>query len=230
MKRILSIVILAVAVSNIATAQIITSKSITRSEAYRKKIELKRGYRGFAEIGGHFYIDQPEYKYGFDLSTTHGYQINRWLFLGAGIGLQSYKLKTSEWWGVKSKTKKTQLTLPLYADIRTYFTRTAVKPFAEMQIGYRIKCSKPVEINEQWLDSYYDNPIIYQNSRINGITGGLHLGIGVGAEYRRFSLKVMWYIAKEYYNYKYYENNIMVSDSPINRNNHFLSFTLGVNF
>lgn len=223
MKRILSIVILAAAVSNIATAQIITSKSITRSEADRKKIELKRGYRGFAEVGGQFYIDNATFNYGFDLTTTHGYQINRWLFLGAGIGLQSYKIQD---YGDNSKT---QLTLPLYADIRTYFTRTAVKPFAEMQIGYRICCGKLLEINDKWSD-YYDNSIVWQDSYTIGMTGGLHFGIGVGAEYRRFSLKVMWRIAKEYYNYKYYENNIMVFDSPINKNNHFLSFTLGVNF
>lgn len=223
MKRILSIVILAAAVSNIATAQIITSKSITRSEIARQKIELKRGYRGFAEVGGSFYTDQPEYYYGFDITTTHGYQINRWLFLGAGIGLQSYKLHE-----YSPEKTKTQLTLPLYADIRTYFMRTAVKPFAEMQIGYRIRCNKPLEtVDEYW---NFDHTNFYQNFKKSEITSGLHFGIGIGAEYRRFSLKVMWHMTKHDYEHIHYFNNVHDYSGVKKDTAHHLSFTLGVNF
>lgn len=221
MKRILSIVILAAAVSNIATAQIITSKSITRSEIARQKIELKRGYRGFAEVGGSFHIDQPEHFYGFDITTTHGYQINRWLFLGAGIGLQSYKLH--EYTPEKTKT---QLTLPLYADIRTYFMRTAVKPFAEMQIGYRIRCNKPLET----VDEYFWNGNLYTDTQKSEITSGLHFGIGIGAEYRRFSLKVMWHMTKHDYEHIHYFNNVHDYSIVKKDTAHHLSFTLGVNF
>lgn len=220
MKRILSIVILAAAVSNIATAQIITSKSITRSEIDRQKIELKRGYRGFAEVGGSFYTDQPEYYYGFDITTTHGYQINRWLFLGAGIGLQSYKMQDYD------DNSKTQLTLPLYADIRTYFTRKAVKPFAEMQIGYRIRCNKPLET----VDEYFWNGNLYTDTQKSEITSGLHFGIGVGAEYRRFSLKVMWHMTKHDYEHIHYFNNVHDYSIVKKDTAHHLSFTLGVNF
>lgn len=224
MKRILSTVILAATVSNIATAQIITSKSITRSESARQKIELKRGYRGFAEIGGHFYTDQPDNNYGFDLTTTHGYQINRWLFLGAGIGLQSYKI-----YEYTPRNSKTQLTLPLYADIKTYFTRTAVKPFAEMQIGYRIRCNKPLEtIDEQYWD-FLEPPIMYKLVSKREITSGLHFGIGVGAEYRRFSLKVMWRMTRKGEEYIYYHNNESNGYGD-KYTAHHLSFTLGVNF
>lgn len=221
MKRILSIVILAAAVSNIATAQIITSKSITRSEIARQKIELKRGYRGFAEVGGSFHIDQPEYYYGFDITTTHGYQINRWLFLGAGIGLQSYKIQDYD------DNSKTQLTLPLYADIRTYFTRTALKPFAEMQIGYRIRCNKPLED----VDEYFWDGDLYKDTKKSEIASGLHLGIGVGAEYKRFSLKVMWRMTKKGEENLHYFNNVLsYSGYKDNNTAHHLSFTLGVNF
>lgn len=223
MKRILSIVILAATVSNIATAQIITSKSITRSETARQKIELKRGYRGFAEVGGSFYTDQPEYYYGFDITTTHGYQINRWLFLGAGIGLQSYKLH--EYTPAKNKT---QLTLPLYADIRTYFTRTALKPFAEMQIGYRIRCNKPLETVEEYWD--FDHTNLYKHFSKREIAGGLHFGIGVGAEYRRFSLKVMWRMTRKGEEYIYYYNNNEPGGYGDKYTAHHLAFTLGVNF
>lgn len=220
MKRILSIVILAAAVSNIATAQIITSKSITRSETARQKIELKRGYRGFAEVGGSFYTDQPEYYYGFDITTTHGYQINRWLFLGAGIGLQSYKMQDYD------DNSKTQLTLPLYADIRTYFTRKTVKPFAEMQIGYRIRCNKPLET----VDEYFWNGNLYTDTQKSEITSGLHFGIGIGAEYRRFSLKVMWHMTKHDYEHIHYFNNVHDYSIVKKDTAHHLSFTLGVNF
>lgn len=228
MKRILSIVILAAAVSNIATAQIITSKSITRSEIARQKIELKRGYRGFAEVGGHFDLGQPSvHLYGFDLTTTHGYQINRWLFLGAGIGLQSYKLRQH----YASGDTKTQLTLPLYADIRTYFTRTAVKPFAEMQIGYRIRCNKPLETVENGeYEDYHESLIVWQDLDKTEIASGLHFGIGVGAEYKRFSLKVMWSIVKRPDRNQYYRNNILTYDNTYKNRPSVLSFTLGVNF
>lgn len=48
---------------------------------------LGRGYRGFADVG----ITIP---FGFDFTTTHGYQIDKHFFVGAGVGcnIQTYPL------------------------------------------------------------------------------------------------------------------------------------------
>ncbi len=44
----------------------------------------KRGYRGFAELNSGYYISGVA---AFEISTTHGYQINHYLFVGGGIGV-----------------------------------------------------------------------------------------------------------------------------------------------
>lgn len=220
MKRILSIAVLALAVVQASTAQIITSKSITRTD--RAGIELKKGYRGFVEIGGSIYVDQPEYFYGLDFSTTHGCQINRWLFVGGGIGVQTFNANDA----YNEYSNKTQWALPLYADVRTYFTRTAFKPFAELRLGYEIKCSKPATYT---LDHYIEHSgELYEEEYRKYLKSGLHFGIGAGVEYKRFSLKIMYRLHR--YQREYVSHINHKPDWSYNYKLHLLSFTLGVNF
>lgn len=200
MKRILSTAILVAAVVQVSTAQIITSKNITRISD-RAKINLQKGYRGFVEIGGGISLTQSSSNYGLDFSTTHGYQINNWLFVGGGIGVQTFRL-SDDIWGEYSN--KTQWLLPLYADIKTYFTRTACKPFAELRLGYEIKCSKPATYSDSYYDDYYD--VFFEHIQQIYIKSGLHFGIGVGVEYKRFSIKMMYRIHKRAYDYNDYRN------------------------
>ncbi len=46
---------------------------------------LHRGYSGSVCIGGGF----DDYGHVFDLMTSHGFQFNNWLYVGAGIGYRN---------------------------------------------------------------------------------------------------------------------------------------------
>ncbi len=61
--------------------------------------EQSKGYRGFAEVG--YGIGVGDYDFGrFSIETSHGYQFNHYIFLGAGLGFQfssKYETKGMEY-------------------------------------------------------------------------------------------------------------------------------------
>lgn len=66
----------------------------------------KSGYRGFAELNSGYYISGVA---AFEISTTHGYQINHYLFVGGGIGVDLLFTDGLESGGVA---------IPLYAALK----------------------------------------------------------------------------------------------------------------
>lgn len=81
-----------------------------------------RGYKGFVETGYSFGLDDHTTN-RIELSTSHGYQFNPYLFLGAGLGV-SYFSEVNE------------AAVPLFADFRVNFTKKPSTPFANVQFGY----------------------------------------------------------------------------------------------
>ncbi len=79
-----------------------------------------RGYHGDIALG--LYGDINEGCPGFSLSTTHGMQFNRYLFVGGGIDI--------------SISDDAQM-LPIYAAVRSYFIPRdmRVNPLAELRVG-----------------------------------------------------------------------------------------------
>ncbi len=106
MKRLLFCICTLLCVQ-IVSAQIITSKSALTREVPKNSLEknpIEKGYRGFVEVA--YTLSTTEYEsyegsdgtdwsdsysfstgHGFDILTTHGYQFNNWVFVGAGVGL-----------------------------------------------------------------------------------------------------------------------------------------------
>jgi len=91
---------------------------------------LERGYRGFAEetfglaigsSGG----DVNQCKYS-ELSTTHGYQVTPYMFIGAGFALEFYG-NGREW--------EEGFTLPIYGDVRFDFLNKRITPFFDIRAG-----------------------------------------------------------------------------------------------
>lgn len=78
---------------------------------------LERGYRGMVEFGNGFDFD--EFWYSYEISTTHGYQFNRWLFLG----------------GTFRYAEGADDLLSVAADIRTYFSDNRIAPFIGARLG-----------------------------------------------------------------------------------------------
>lgn len=81
-----------------------------------------RGYKGFVETGyslgtGDCSVNR------FEISTSHGYQFNPYLFLGAGLGISYYD--------------ESNLTaIPVFVDFRTNFIKNKITPIAGIKFGY----------------------------------------------------------------------------------------------
>lgn len=82
------------------------------------------GYKGFVDLG--YTAGVGDYSAGrMELTTSHGYQFNPYLFLGAGTGFQYYH---------EGET----FTLPIFADIRANFMKGPIVPFVGFKAGYTL--------------------------------------------------------------------------------------------
>ncbi len=90
----------------LASLLALCSTTAFAQNAYRSK-----GYKGNVELGAN--------TCGVALYTTHGYQFNRFFFVGGGIGYIGEAL-------------------PIYADFKTYFTKKQLKvePWLEYRLGF----------------------------------------------------------------------------------------------
>ncbi len=93
------------------------------------------GYRGFADLG--YTIGVGDYEFGrFEISTTHGYQVNPYFFIGGGVGfhfMSSYETKGMEYALDKRDSK---VSIPLFADFRGTFSKRKFAPFVDLKLGY----------------------------------------------------------------------------------------------
>ena len=84
------------------------------------------GYRGFVEAG--YTIGVGEY--GEDrasMLTTHGYQINPYLYVGVGSGINAFLKKNTTLWSV-----------PIFADVRVNVINHSICPFVDLKFGYSV--------------------------------------------------------------------------------------------
>ncbi len=80
------------------------------------------GYRGFVDFGGA--IGTGDLGDGVvSLSTSHGYQFNPYLFLGAGIGMEYH-------------TNWESFFVPVFADVRGYILPGRISPYVGLKVGY----------------------------------------------------------------------------------------------
>ena len=89
-----------------------------------KKLRRSRGYQGFLDFGGFFPIGKDG-DGGYSIYTTHGYQINPYIFVGAGIG-GDYHFG----WEI--------ISIPIYGDFRANFLNKAITPFFDVKLGHSV--------------------------------------------------------------------------------------------
>jgi hypothetical protein len=150
-----------------------------------------RGYRGFVELGGATGVG--DYGDGvFSFSTSHGYQINPYFYLGLGLGLDYH---TS--WEIAI--------VPVFIDIRTNFIDNSISPFFDIKAGHslfdgaglylnpnigisfsfspKFALNLGVGCNIQWAEIYYDYYSYYygysSNYYSDEILGGISLKLGI---------------------------------------------------
>ena len=92
---------------------------------------LERGFRGLIDLGAHFGFGDAEDSYQISAAFTGGYQINRMLFVGAGVA-PTLNLFDNEYYD----EVETTFLLPIYSAIRLDFINKKVTPFIDGRIGY----------------------------------------------------------------------------------------------
>lgn len=84
----------------------------------------QRGYRGFVETGYSFGLGDIGMN-RFEISTTHGFQLNEHLFIGAGLAYHGFRKSGFNWEGV-----------PIFGEVRGDWFRGKFSPFASAKLGY----------------------------------------------------------------------------------------------
>ena len=86
------------------------------------KYQRKSGYTGMVDFS---YLHRGS-NYGFEASTTHGYQIGKYFFVGAGV---SFLFTDRDY---------SPISIPVYVDLRGYLLNRRVSPFIEGRAGFAI--------------------------------------------------------------------------------------------
>ena len=78
------------------------------------------GYRGFIDAG--YSIGVGDYEFGrFKVNTSHGYQFNPYLSLGAGAGMHFMSSYETKGMTIPLDVRDSQVDIPLFANVRCVF-------------------------------------------------------------------------------------------------------------
>lgn len=109
---------------------LLASATVSAQDSFQK------GYRGYADLG--YTIGVGDYEFGrFEISTTHGYQVCPYFFVGAGVGfhfMSKYETKGMGDYALDKRDSK--VSIPLYADFRGTFMKTKFAPFVDVKLGH----------------------------------------------------------------------------------------------
>lgn len=155
---------------------------------------LKKGYHGFADVGYCYYISQIAPS-TIEITTSHGYQFNPYIFLGAGVGFDF--TGKAEWGDVNGKPyekRDSKVDIPIFFNARANITRTRFSPFADARVG-----------------AYVNNEGgIYANLAVGGRFGideNVGVSLSFGYELRKVTVQELRLIPGTKYNgysYQYY--------------------------
>lgn len=140
-----------------------------------------RGYRGFVDVG--YTIGTGDYSAGrIELTTSHGYQFNPYIFLGGGTGLQIFH-------------EAECTAMPLFVDFRVNFKKGAIVPFAGVKTGYTFM------LNDDTDDlGFYCAPSVGVKFMTNHRMA-VNLSLG-------YTVQLFDYNYKDYYYYYYATKNL----------------------
>ena len=139
-----------------------SSNNRASSPVYNDDYYSESGYKGIFDAGYNLAIMKTGEKSNIEFNTSHGYQINEYLFAGAGLGLHIYSardplLKSADsinfpqyvpTYRTDSTTylhavDSSYMTLPLFLDLRGYLPlqNSNMTPFIMLRIGYAFNLS-----------------------------------------------------------------------------------------
>jgi hypothetical protein len=121
---------------------------------FAQDYSVKRGYKGVFE-GGYTTIVSGFNSGKIELSTSHGYQFNPYLFVGAGFGVECY-------------TQSLYFVMPVFANVKVTPLKGNITPFVDLKGGYSII---------GYFEGLYLSPTI--GCRF-GLTRRVGLNVGIG--------------------------------------------------
>lgn len=91
--------------------------------------ERHGAYKGFLDVGLASSFADGENSVTFSLRTSHGIQINPFIFAGAGVGV-----------GVATGSQYDEATVmaPIFAHTRYNFSRSTISPYLDVKGGYSV--------------------------------------------------------------------------------------------
>ncbi len=90
--------------------------------------ERHGAYKGFLDVGLAGVFADGESSVSFELRTSHGVQINPFVFAGVGVGV-----------GVNAgSVGDATVMAPIFAQTRFNFTRTTISPYLDIKGGYSV--------------------------------------------------------------------------------------------
>lgn len=101
-----------------------------------KRVWRPKGYRAFFDISYSENVDDDCISM-MTLSTSHGYQLNPNLFIGAGLGLNFMDFPNYYYsWDGYYYDDDLDINIPIYANVRVNFLKTRITPYVDARIGY----------------------------------------------------------------------------------------------
>lgn len=91
---------------------------------------VRKGYKGFVDLGYTFGIGDYSLN-RLEITTSHGFQFNPYIFLGGGAGIHYYH-------------EADQAAMPLFVDFRVNFKKGSIVPFAGLKTGYTFLLSDDI--------------------------------------------------------------------------------------
>ena len=96
--------------------------------------EQSKGYRGFAEVG--YGIGVGDYDFGrFSIETSHGYQFNHYIFLGAGLGFQFSSRYETPGMEYALDKRESKVDIPIFANLHFNFLKKKFSPYVDLKGG-----------------------------------------------------------------------------------------------
>ncbi len=108
---------------------------------------IKKGYHGFVDGGYAAYISQIAPS-TIEVTTSHGYQFNPYIFLGCGVGVDiTGDCKWGEVGGMAYNKRESSVDIPVFFNFRSNFTKTRVSPFVDAKVGAYVNNDGGIYLN-----------------------------------------------------------------------------------
>ncbi|HBN64095.1 MAG TPA: hypothetical protein DD424_09260 [Porphyromonadaceae bacterium] len=93
------------------------------------------GYRGHAELD--YTIGVGDYDFErFEISTTQGYQVNPYFFVGGGVGFHFMQKYGTKGMDIALDKRDSKVSIPVFADFRGTFSKRKFAPLVDLKLGY----------------------------------------------------------------------------------------------